>query len=39
MDTLRGSGNHSGGPTPLSVADRSAFARELDSLLLKYQRS
>ncbi len=33
MDTLRGSGEHSGGPAPLNSADRRAFGNELDGLL------
>lgn len=33
MDTLRGSGIHSGGPAALSQADRKAFADALDKLL------
>lgn len=38
MDTLRGSGEHSGGPPPLSAADRRGFANELDNLLLRFTR-
>lgn len=33
MDTLRGSGIHTGGPPPLNRADRQAFANHLDRLL------
>jgi uncharacterized protein YaiI (UPF0178 family) len=33
MDTLRGSGIQTGGPAPLSQADRQAFANQLDRLL------
>ncbi|MTD32726.1 YaiI/YqxD family protein [Paludibacterium denitrificans] len=33
MDTLRGSGVHTGGPDALSQADRQAFARQLDHWL------
>jgi hypothetical protein len=33
MDNLRGSGIHTGGPPPLSQADRQAFANHLDRLL------
>lgn len=33
MDTLRGSGIHSGGPAALSQADRKAFADRLDRFL------
>ncbi len=36
MDTMRASGVQSGGPAPLSQADRQAFASHLDSLLTKY---
>jgi uncharacterized protein YaiI (UPF0178 family) len=35
MDTLRGSGIHTGGPPPLSQSDRRHFANELDRLLAK----
>ena len=38
MDTLRGSGEHSGGPPPLSAADRRAFGNELDGLLRRLKR-
>jgi uncharacterized protein YaiI (UPF0178 family) len=33
MDTMRASGNVGGGPPPLSQANRSAFARHLDTWL------
>lgn len=36
MDTLRGSGIHTGGPAALSKSDRQAFANQLDKLLTKY---
>jgi uncharacterized protein len=39
MDTLRGSGVHTGGPPPLNQADRQAFANQLDTLLQRYQQS
>ena len=39
MDTLRGSGEHSGGPPPLSSQDRRLFASELDTLLRRYTSS
>lgn len=39
MDTLRGSGEQSGGPPPLNSADRRAFANELDGLISKRKRS
>jgi uncharacterized protein YaiI (UPF0178 family) len=35
MDTLRGSGIHTGGPPALSHGDRKAFADHLDKLLSK----
>ncbi|MCB1791607.1 MAG: YaiI/YqxD family protein [Gammaproteobacteria bacterium] len=39
MDTLRGSGMASGGPPPLSAADRQAFANALDRYLARQARS
>lgn len=36
MDTLRGSGIHTGGPPALSKSDRQSFANHLDTLLNKY---
>lgn len=33
METLRASGIHTGGPTPLTQSDRQAFARQLDTYL------
>ena len=36
MDTLRGSGVHTGGPPPLNQSDRQAFANQLDTLLQRY---
>jgi uncharacterized protein YaiI (UPF0178 family) len=38
MDTLRGSGVHTGGPPPLNQSDRQAFANKLDTLLQQYQQ-
>ncbi|KKO48899.1 hypothetical protein VT06_09150 [Arsukibacterium sp. MJ3] len=38
MDTLRGSGVHTGGPPPLNQSDRQAFANQLDKLLQHYQQ-
>ena len=35
MDTMRSSGHVGGGPPPLSQADRSAFARHLDTWLAR----
>ena len=39
MDTLRGSGIHTGGPPPLSQSDRQAFANHLDKLLTQYAKN
>jgi len=39
MDTLRGSGIQTGGPPPLSQADRKQFARHLDTLVNRYQQA
>lgn len=36
MDTLRGSGIHTGGPPALSKSDRQAFANHLDRFLAKH---
>ncbi len=33
MDSMRASGEHSGGPSPLSQSDRQAFANHLDKYL------
>ncbi len=38
MDTLRGSGTHTGGPPPLNQTDRREFANQLDSLISKVKR-
>lgn len=38
MDTLRGSGIHTGGPPALSLSDRKAFANNLDALLTRYAK-
>jgi uncharacterized protein YaiI (UPF0178 family) len=38
MDTLRGSGIHTGGPPALNQADRQAFANELDRFLTRSVR-
>lgn len=35
LDTMRASGEHTGGPPPLSQADRQAFANHLDRFLSK----
>lgn len=39
MDSLRGSGIHTGGPPPLSASDRQAFANHLDRYLRQIQTS
>lgn len=39
MDTLRASGVDTGGPPVLSQADRQAFARHLDKILMQAARS
>jgi len=35
MDTMRASGEHTGGPPPLSQSDRQQFANHLDRILAK----
>ena len=35
MDTLRGSGTHTGGQAPFSHADRQTFANQLDRMIAK----
>lgn len=35
LDTMRASGEHTGGPPPLNQADRQTFANHLDRLLAK----
>jgi len=35
LDTMRASGEHTGGPPPLSQSDRQAFANHLDRVLSK----
>jgi len=37
METLRGSGVHTGGPPPLNQSDRQAFANQLDTLLQRHR--
>jgi len=37
MDSMRGSGIHTGGPPPFSHKDRQSFANQLDKLLSKLQ--
>lgn len=38
MDTLRGSGVHTGGPAPFSQSDAQAFANQLDRWLTRRRR-
>ncbi len=38
MDTLRGSGIHTGGPPKLNASDRQAFANHLDRFLTRYAK-
>ena len=38
LDTMRASGEHTGGPPPLSQSDRQAFANHLDRFLAKSSR-
>jgi uncharacterized protein YaiI (UPF0178 family) len=38
MDTLRGSGVQTGGPSPLGAAERQAFGRALDAYLAGARR-
>jgi hypothetical protein len=38
METMRFSGEHTGGPAPLSTKDRQAFANALDRYLLIFAR-
>lgn len=35
MDTMRASGEHSGGPPPMSQSDRQQFANQLDRILAR----
>ena len=39
MDTLRGSGTHTGGQAPFSQTDRQTFANQLDRLIAKVKRT
>ena len=39
METMRASGEHTGGPPPLSQTDRKAFADQLDRLLSRALKS
>lgn len=38
MDTMRASGEHTGGPPPLSQNDRQTFANHLDRLITKHHK-
>ncbi len=38
MDTMRASGEHTGGPAPLSQSDRQQFANHLDRILSKISK-
>ena len=39
METMRASGEHTGGPPPLNKADRKAFADQLDRILTRAQQA
>jgi hypothetical protein len=39
METMRASGINTGGPPPLSLSDRTAFANHLDKLLTRYVKN
>ena len=39
METMRSSGEHTGGPPPLNQADRKHFADQLDRLLQRYAKA
>lgn len=39
MDTMRASGEQTGGPPPLSQSDRQAFANHLDTILMRYLKT
>jgi uncharacterized protein YaiI (UPF0178 family) len=39
METMRSSGIQTGGPAPLSQADRQQFANHLDKWLVQWQRA
>ena len=38
MDTMRSSGEHTGGPPPLHARDKMAFANQLDRILTQLTR-
>ena len=38
MDTMRSSGEHTGGPSPMNQSNRQAFANELDKYLVQQKR-
>ena len=39
METMRSSGEHTGGPAPMNQADRKQFADQLDRLLQRYSNA
>ncbi|MEJ2116211.1 MAG: YaiI/YqxD family protein [Gammaproteobacteria bacterium] len=39
MDSMRTSGEHTGGPPPLSQSDRQTFANHLDKYLTRYNKA
>ena len=39
MDTMRASGEHTGGPAPFSQSDRQQFANHLDRILRKFHKN
>ncbi|GAA6134027.1 YaiI/YqxD family protein [Oceaniserpentilla sp. 4NH20-0058] len=39
MDTMRSSGEHTGGPAPMNQADRQQFAAQLDKILTRHLQS
>ena len=38
MDTMRSSGEHTGGPAPMNQNDRQQFANQLDKIISRFQR-
>jgi len=39
METMRASGQHTGGPAPMSQTDRKTFADQLDKILTQSRRT
>ncbi|MGR6870990.1 YaiI/YqxD family protein [Pseudomonas sp. HK3] len=39
MDTMRSSGEHTGGPAPMNQNDRQQFANQLDKIINRFQRT